>query len=52
MSKPLRNMRLIVNGKVAGNKLLRDAVKIIRDAGHLLEVRVTWEGGDAARYAT
>ena len=45
-------MRLIVNGKAAGDMLLREAVKTIRDAGYELEVKVTWEGGDAARYAT
>jgi lipid kinase YegS len=44
-------MRLIVNGKAAGDPLLRPAVKEIRDAGHRLDVRVTWESGDAARLA-
>ena len=46
-----RWMRLVVNGKAAADPLLRPAVKEIRDQGHRLEVRVTWEGGDAARYA-
>ncbi len=46
-----RSLRLIVNGKSAGDPALRAAVGQIRDMGHTLEVRVTWEGGDAARYA-
>jgi lipid kinase YegS len=44
-------MRMILNGKSAGDPALRAAVKEIRDVGHRLDVRVTWEGGDAARYA-
>ena len=44
-------MRLIINGKSAGDPALRSAVKEIRKAEHPLDVRVTWEGGDAARYA-
>lgn len=46
-----RTMRLVVNGKAAGDPALRAAVSQVRDAGHQLEVRVTWEHGDAARYA-
>ncbi len=41
-----------MNGKAAADPLLRPAVKEIRDRGHDVEVRVTWEGGDAARYAS
>ncbi|GLS04236.1 putative lipid kinase YegS-like protein [Chitiniphilus shinanonensis] len=48
MTAPLH--RLIVNGKAALAPELRDAVALARQAGHALEVRVTWEGGDAARY--
>jgi lipid kinase YegS len=44
-------MRLIVNGKAAGNLELRAAVTQLRNQGHTLEVRVTWEVGDAARLA-
>ena len=44
-------MRLIVNGKAAADPLLRPAIGQLRDKGHRLEVRVTWESGDAARYA-
>ena len=46
-----RSLRLIVNGKAAGNQALRAAVGTIRGEGVRLEVRVTWEGGDAAQYA-
>ncbi|NUU67398.1 lipid kinase YegS [Enterobacteriaceae bacterium BIT-l23] len=41
---------MIVNGKSAGDEALRTAVADMREAGHRLEVRVTWEHGDAARY--
>ena len=39
--------RLILNGKSAGNDELRDAVGHWRGQGVQLEVRVTWEDGDA-----
>jgi len=42
--------RLILNGKSAGDTEVRDAVKAWRERGIDLEVRVTWEGGDAERY--
>ena len=42
--------RLILNGKSAGDDGVRDAVAALRDAGVRLDVRVTWEGGDAERY--
>ena len=42
--------RLILNGKSAGNDELRDAVGHWRGQGVQLEVRVTWEDGDAERY--
>ena len=42
--------RLILNGKSAGNDALRDAVGHWRGQGVQLEVRVTWEDGDAERY--
>ncbi len=50
MSKK-RTMRLVLNGKAAADPALRPAVAEIRDRGFQLEVRVTWEFGDAARYA-
>ena len=42
--------RLILNGKSAGDDAVREAVQALRDAGVALDVRVTWEGGDAERY--
>jgi lipid kinase YegS len=48
MAKP--RWRLILNGKSAGDEPLRDAVLARRDHGVALDVRVTWEGGDAERY--
>lgn len=41
---------LILNGKGAGNDLVRTSVQALRDEGLTLHVRVTWEFGDAARY--
>ncbi|MCO6457101.1 MAG: lipid kinase YegS [Pirellulaceae bacterium] len=46
-----RHLRLILNGKAAGNPALRDLVPAARRQGHTIEVRVTWESGDAARFA-
>ncbi|MHC9085670.1 lipid kinase YegS [Luteimonas sp. RIT-PG2_3] len=42
--------RLILNGKSAGDDDLRDAVTQMRTRGIALDVRVTWESGDAERY--
>lgn len=42
--------RLILNGKSAGDDDLREAVGALREAGITLDVRVTWEDGDAERY--
>ncbi|RKR63786.1 lipid kinase YegS [Yokenella regensburgei] len=41
---------LILNGKGAGEPLLRDAVTTLREGGATVHVRVTWEKGDAERY--
>jgi len=43
---------LVVNGKVANNEALRAAVAQQRGFGHRVEVHVTWEGGDARRFAS
>lgn len=52
MSEPIeRRMRLVVNGKAAADEQLRPALEAVREQGVSLEVRVTWESGDAARYA-
>lgn len=42
--------RLILNGKSTGDDDLRVAVGALREAGITLDVRVTWEDGDAERY--
>jgi len=42
--------RLIINGKSAGDDPLREAVLRMREQGIRLDVRVTWEAGDAERY--
>lgn len=42
--------RMILNGKSAGDDDLRTAVAHWRGQGVQLEVRVTWEDGDAERY--
>ncbi len=42
--------RLILNGKSAGDSAVREAVAAFRKRGIELDVRVTWEGGDAERY--
>lgn len=42
--------RLILNGKSAGDEPLREAVLRMREHGIRLDVRVTWEAGDAERY--
>ena len=47
-----KRVRLILNGKVAGNDALRAAVSRQRAAGHRIEVRVTWEKGDARRFVS
>ncbi len=41
---------LIINGKKAGIPAIREAVGRVRDMGHDLQVRVTWEYGDGLRY--
>ncbi len=44
--------RLILNGKSAGDDALREAVSTMRERGIGLDVRVTWEAGDAERYVS
>ncbi|GAB2784563.1 lipid kinase YegS [Halomonas shantousis] len=43
--------RLILNGKSAQQPEVREAVMALRGAGFTIDVRVTWEGGDAASWA-
>jgi lipid kinase YegS len=46
-----RKVQLILNGKVASNDALRNAVVQQQAVGHSIEVRVTQEKGDARRFA-
>ncbi|WP_027080932.1 lipid kinase YegS [Luteimonas mephitis] len=41
---------LILNGKSAGDDAVRNAVDVMRGRDVVLDVRVTWEAGDADRY--
>jgi len=45
----LATVRIILHGKATGDARVRKAVQALRRNGHLIEVRVTWEPGDAAR---
>jgi lipid kinase YegS len=47
----VKRIRVILNGKGAGSPQVRTAVHQMREEGHPLEVRCTWEGGDAERFA-
>ena len=49
MTRP--RWRLILNGKSAGDDALREAVATLRERV-VLDVRVTWEAGDAERYVS
>ena len=42
-------LRIILHGKAAGNAAVRAAIGSLRQHGHVVEVRVTWESGDAER---
>ena len=42
-------VRIILHGKAARDPRVRTAVQALRQDGHRIEVRVTWEPGDAAR---
>jgi len=42
---------LILHGKAAAREDVRAAVRAIRTEGLGVDVRVTWEGGDAERFA-
>ncbi|MBX9791954.1 MAG: lipid kinase YegS [Pirellulales bacterium] len=44
-----RSLFIVLHGKQAGNAGVRQAVTAQRQAGHRVEVRVTWEAGDAQR---
>ena len=42
-------IRIILHGKAASDTLLRTVVSALRKDGQIVEVRVTWEPGDAVR---
>ena len=44
-----RKALLILHGKQALNEEVRAAVQAMRERGWQLDVRLTWEGGDAQR---
>ena len=46
-----RRSRIILHGKQGANQELRDAVAAVREDGHEVDVRVTWEAGDSGRFA-
>jgi lipid kinase YegS len=47
-----KRVRVVLNGKVAGNDALRAVLARQRAAGHRIEVRVTREKGDARRFVS
>jgi lipid kinase YegS len=46
-----KTLRVILNGKKSALPQVRQAVAAVRKDGHEVDVRVTWESGDAARFA-
>ncbi|CAN5584059.1 lipid kinase YegS [soil metagenome] len=44
--------RLILHGKCASDEPVREAVAAMRERGIDIDVRVTWESGDAERYVS
>ncbi|QEA40445.1 lipid kinase YegS [Pistricoccus aurantiacus] len=51
MARTAKQACLIINGKSAQNPQLREAVTNLRERGHRIDVNVTWEQGDGARFA-
>lgn len=47
----MTKLRVILHGKAAGDPRVRQAVRTLRRDGHGIEIRVTYEAGDAARMA-
>jgi lipid kinase YegS len=48
----MASIRIILHGKAAGNARVRTAVHALRQDGHTVDVRVTWEAGDSERFTT
>lgn len=42
-------VRLLLNGKKSDQEDIRTAVYLLRNEGHAIEVRPTWESGDFER---
>ena len=51
ITNTLQAVCLVLHGKAAGRDDVRAAVRTIRDEGFPIDVRVTWEAGDATRFA-
>jgi lipid kinase YegS len=49
--KAARSACLVLHGKAAARDDVRAAVRALRDEGAEIDVRVTWESGDAQRFA-
>jgi lipid kinase YegS len=47
----MQPIQLILNGKSSANEDVRTAIYKLRSEGVPIQVHVTWEGGDAARFA-
>ena len=47
-----RHLRLILHGKAAQQPAIRAGVESMRQSGYRVDVRVTWEAGDAERYTS
>src|SRR5689334_10641615 len=47
-----RRVCLVLHGKAAMRDDVRRAIRAVRDEGFGVDVRVTWEGGDASRFAS
>ena len=45
-----RSLLVVLHGKQASNLEVRNAVAALRSAGHQVDVQVTWESGDVARF--
>jgi lipid kinase YegS len=51
VTDPLRKAFLVLHGKAARRDDVREAVRAAREDGFPVDVRVTWEGEDASRFA-
>lgn len=45
----MATIRIVLHGKASNDPRVRTAVSAVRKEGHVIDVRVTWEAGDAAR---